>query len=235
MCTRLTLQHTQKALSGFKPSQPVFPASRKRFMNSVYNALWMGESRTKITCSCLEGSWSRSTSWPRLLTDRRKRKKKHRRMDKGVSSSWSISQIAQDTKFTFEQNPPAGCAARGCGSASSEHLEACCLCTARSESVAQTCCWIPDACRESPAWQSPPCTSIQWGCSAKGSLSTQLCVESGCSSGLAMCWHGNSWCDDLRHISPRQARVVQWPSQCLEKQTSRTLMTIQMGATIFLK
>lgn len=35
----LTLQQTQKALSGFRPSQPLFPASRKRFMNSVYSAL----------------------------------------------------------------------------------------------------------------------------------------------------------------------------------------------------
>lgn len=31
----LTLQQTQKALSGLRPSQPVFPASRKRFINSV--------------------------------------------------------------------------------------------------------------------------------------------------------------------------------------------------------
>lgn len=31
----LTLQQTQNALSGLRLSQPVFPASLKRFMNSV--------------------------------------------------------------------------------------------------------------------------------------------------------------------------------------------------------
>lgn len=33
--TLLTLQQTQNALSGLRLSQPVFPASLKRFMNSV--------------------------------------------------------------------------------------------------------------------------------------------------------------------------------------------------------
>lgn len=50
-----TLQHTQKALRGFSPSQPLLPQSRKRSMNCVYKSLCIFESRTRITFSSLAG------------------------------------------------------------------------------------------------------------------------------------------------------------------------------------
>lgn len=61
-----TLQHTQKALRGFSPSQPLLPQSRKRSMNCVYKSLWILESRTRITFSSLAGRWIFSTVWPLL-------------------------------------------------------------------------------------------------------------------------------------------------------------------------
>ena len=61
-----TLQHTQKALRGFSPSQPLLPQSRKRSINCVYKSRWIWESRTRITFSSLAGRWIFSTVWPLL-------------------------------------------------------------------------------------------------------------------------------------------------------------------------
>lgn len=102
-----TLQQTQKALSGFRPSQPLFPASRKRFMNSVYSARWTGESRTKMTCSSLAGSWSLRTSWPRLEATRgishNSSSNNNNRLDSGSKCANVCDLTVNSIIFTFSK------------------------------------------------------------------------------------------------------------------------------------
>lgn len=120
--------------------------------------------------------------------------------------------------LTSAQSPPEGYVRRGFDTAWGGHPEVCCQYTVHLGWGVQTCCWTPVGCQGSLGAQSPPCTSTQWDCSAKGTQSAPPGGESECSSGPARYWPGSFWCGVPRHISPHQGPGDIRPSQTLGRE-----------------